>query len=570
MRLRKKKGGLTVHAIAGNYVVLLGFDVTASKRKGLLGFSIYRRDHTEDEGYWLKGFRTFEETDPMPAPGSLVSTHEHPIQGFSWGDYTAKPDHKYTYRVVARYGKPKMLHEGPEVSVTVETMSVDRGEYAIFFNRGVAGSQAYARRFDDVAPDKIKDPKKRAEAFAWLSRGLEEAILAFIGQARTKRHALRAAVYEFSHAPVLEAFAKAAKKADVKIVYDRRKAGPWKATEAAADKAGIRKLMIKRETNSAIAHNKFIIFLEDGKPKQVWSGSTNFTSGGIFGQSNVGHIIRDEALAQKYLDYWTRLSADPDFKVIRPANVAATPVPAGAPPAKSITPIFSPRSDLEALEWYAERMAAAKSFVGFTAAFGISKTLVPTLLEPKDYLRFIMVENEGSKKAAKQKPGEPKPTSQYEDYLAIQKVRNNKIAKGSILRSQDAAVGGDLHRWLAESLTGLNTHVKYLHTKYLILDALSKRPTIISGSANFSGPSTDKNDENMVVIQDNTDVADVFLGEFMRLFNHFYFRQIADMHSAMAAGKKPDDSPYLETDDSWTDRYFDKNSVKLLERKMLA
>ena len=112
MRVRTRKSGVSVQAIAGTHVVLLGLDVTKNKRKGLLGFALHREDHTENEAYWLKGFRTFEATDPTPAPGALVSTLEHPIQAFSWGDYTAKPNHKYTYTAVPMYGKPKNLKEG--------------------------------------------------------------------------------------------------------------------------------------------------------------------------------------------------------------------------------------------------------------------------------------------------------------------------------------------------------------------------------------------------------------------------------------------------------------------------
>jgi phosphatidylserine/phosphatidylglycerophosphate/cardiolipin synthase-like enzyme len=571
MRKRKKNSGVSVNAISGTHVVFLGFDTTPARRKSLMGFAIHRTDHTEHERYWLKGFRTFEATLPNPDPGTLVSTLEHPIQGYSWGDYTAKPDHEYTYKVVPLYGAPKNLEEGPAVSVTIETMSEDLGKQAIIFNRGVAGSQAYAREFGNVPPDKIKDLELRKAAYAWLSRGLEEAILKFIGQARNKDYGLRASVYEFSYAPVLDAFAKAHKnKADVKIVYDRRKKGPFIATERAAKTAGITGLMIRRETNSAISHNKFIVLLHKGKPIQVWTGSTNFTAGGIFGQSNVGHIIRDAKIAQQYLDYWTRLSADPEFKELRPANVAATPDPSGAPKKGSLTPLFSPRTDLKALQWYAERMDVARQFAGFTAAFGISATLQPVLLKKKDYLRFIMVENEGSKKVPKANPDNPNPKSQFQVFNAIRKIRNNRIAVGSIVKKHDDAVGSELHRWLNESLTGLNVHVKYLHTKYMFLDAMTSNPTVISGSANFSAASTTKNDENMVVIQGDTDVTDIFLGEFMRLFNHFQFRQYAGLHKALTRGERMDESPYLRTDDRWTDRFFDPGSVKFLERKMFA
>ncbi len=143
-------------------------------------------------------------------------------------------------------------------------------------------------------------------------------------------------------------------------------------------------------------------------------------------------------VARQYLDYWTRLSGDPEFKEIRPANVAATPDPAGLP-APGITPLFSPRTGLGALEWYAERMGAAGQFVGFTAAFGISSTLAPRLLEERPFLRFILVESEGNRTVPKAKPGEPPPKSQFQTFQEIEAVRNNRIAKGAILAGRKAA-----------------------------------------------------------------------------------------------------------------------------------
>lgn len=571
MRKRATKDGVTLNAISGTNVVFLGFDVDEHARKGLLGFAVHRTDNTESEQYWLQSFRTFEATLPNPPEGSLVSTNEHPVQAFSWGDYTAKPEHDYVYRLVPKYGTPTNMTDGPAVEVAIATGSEDLGEQAIFFNRGVAGSQAYARKFGNIAPDKIADPAKKAQAFKWLSRGLEEAMLGFIGQAKSADFALRAAVYEFSYPPALEALAKASQTSDVKIIYDRRTKGPFVESEQAIAQAGIGSLMIPRKVGSAISHNKFIVLLYKGKPVQVWTGSTNFTAAGIFGQSNVGHIVRNEEIAQAYLDYWTRLSADPSIKDLAQANSALLPNPAGSPPKGSLSAIFSPRADLGVLQWYGERMGAATQSLGFTAAFGISSEFAPTLLQAKPYLRYIMAESEGNKTRAKPSPANPNPKSQFEVFQDIVKVANNRTAVGSILaKSADDAVGTDLHRWLAEQLTGLNTHVKYLHTKYMFVDAMTDNPTVISGSANFSGASTTSNDENMVIVQGDTEVTDIFLGEFMRLFNHFYFRQTVAKQKPKADGTLSDASFYLAPDDSWTARYFDPQSGKFLERKLFA
>ena len=527
MRKKAKSGPLSIHAIAGTYVVLLGIDMEEEASRGVLGFAIERTDHTEDERYWLKGLKTFEETDPG-VPGLLVSTLEHPFQSFLWGDYTAKTRHSYTYRVVAMRGKPKKLEQGEEVEIRVETEDDAVGTHAIYFNRGVAGSQAYARKFHNKPPDKVAD----REAWKWLSRGLEEALLDFISQADGERYALRGALYEFQYLPVLEAFRDAHRRgADVKIVFDAKPTAdsPNEKNRAAIAEARIKGLTLPREANpSFIAHNKFVVLLEDGQPRQVWTGSTNITDGGIFGHSNVGHLVRDEAVAAKYLSYWEELSGNPEARNLRPLVEEATPVPDGAPEPDRTTVVFSPRSSLEALEWYAARMDAAESAVFLTAAFGISEPIEQVFEEDKDYLRYVLLERKD------------------EDMEVLFRDPDNRFALG--------ATYGDttLGNLLAERLTGLNTKVFYVHTKYVLIDPLSDDPLVITGSANFSEPSTKENDENMLVIRRDTRVADVYLGEFMRLFNHFFARNlVSDQEDPASSGQT-----YLSPDDSWRVGHF--------------
>jgi phosphatidylserine/phosphatidylglycerophosphate/cardiolipin synthase-like enzyme len=192
-------------------------------------------------------------------------------------------------------------------------------------------------------------------------------------------------------------------------------------------------------------------------------------------------------------------------------------------------------------------------------------------MKEKDFLRFIMVEDEGTKKAAKATPANPNPQSQFDIFTAISQVPGNRTAVGTILSGgKDDADGSELHHWLAEKLTGLNSHVKYLHTKYLFVDAMTDNPTVISGSANFSAASTTSNDENMVIVQGNKDVADIFLGEFMRLFDHFFARQMIQKLQPKPGGSIADKSFYLAGDDSWTAGFFDPASRKFMERKLFA
>jgi hypothetical protein len=115
------------------------------------------------------------------------------VQGFTWSDFTAKLGHDYTYRVVALKGKPTALREDADVSVEVATEVESNGTQAVWFNRGAAASQEYARRFGNRRPEDVGPP-----AFAWLSRGLWEALRDFIGRAQGPEFGLRVAAYEFN------------------------------------------------------------------------------------------------------------------------------------------------------------------------------------------------------------------------------------------------------------------------------------------------------------------------------------------------------------------------------------
>ena len=180
MRSIGEDHGLKVKAIAGSYVVLLGWDMDAARIRtdGVLGFSISRKRHEDGEVIWLLGMKTFASVNANPDQGTLVSSFLHPFQTFQWADYTASPDKTYTYTVVARTGAPGNLSNGPSVSLEVTTERVDLGKHAVFFNRGAVASQEYARRFQNKKPEEWGQ-----EAYDWLSRGLIESLEAFIKQA---------------------------------------------------------------------------------------------------------------------------------------------------------------------------------------------------------------------------------------------------------------------------------------------------------------------------------------------------------------------------------------------------
>lgn len=539
MRQRKRQGGLTVNAVAGTYVVFFGLDLAAGKRPGCRGFAFKRFDHSEGDTIWLRGLKTFEQTEPHPAPGETFSTLHQPIQGFQWADYSAKPGTTYTYTVVALYGDPADLKQGIAVDVEISTEPEVGAVHSAFFNRGSVATQEYARRFRNEPPN-VAGPG----AYEWLSRGLLEAFVAFLGRAGPGWE-VHGACYEFQWPAALAAVRAAHQRgAKVHVIFDDM--GPGPLNEAAIKAAQIRSLCSGR-VKGKLMHDKFFVLSEQGTPKAVWTGSTNLTENGIFGHANVGHIVEDAAVAQAFRDDWDRLAADPPVAAAyRRANEQASPAPP-KPWNALTTAVFSPRgAELDALEWYADIAGSAKQGLFMTFAFGMNPMFRDVYAKDDDVLRMALMEKEW---------GNPK-TRQAETQAIqqLRKRRNVVVAVGNRI------VTNSFDRWLAElQQIDPDVHVYWVHTKFMLVDPLGPRPVVVTGSANFSKASTDTNDENMVVIRGDTRIADIYFGEYLRLYTHYAFREAVKISMEKKQAGTPEQwtPQFLVDDDSWMAPYFD-------------
>ena len=566
MRQLVKGDVLAARAIGGLHVVTLAWDFVEgqdAKREGLLGFAVERSELKKDEvieRYFLRGIKRFKFKDEGLAPGTPMPTSEHPIQSFQWGDYTAKPDTTYRYKVVPVYGKPKLIELDEASATTVEIVTeAEQGRaggdgqttHDIYFNRGVAGSQAYARKFGKTKPDETKPD---SDQMKWLSRGLFEALTGFIGRVSghdASDYKLRAMLYEFRYLPVGNAFSAARKAgADVAIRYE---AQSYKdENEAMIAKAGIKGICKPQKSRAGIRHNKFIVLIHKDKPVAVWTGSTNISAGGIFGHSNVGHAIWDAGLAQRYLDYWEKL-ADPDVtrKPLVESNLEVEPTPAhnSAPPPDRILTLFSPRDDketLETLHWYADLMGSAQQILCMTFAFNLDAVFSEVLERAGKTLQYAVFDK----------------NLETEVETRIDQAKNTVIAVGAKLEE------GDMENFIGEDLTGFNKN-QYIHDKFMLVDPLGDAPIVATGTANFSGPSQYANDENMVVIRGNTRVADIYFGEFMRIFDHLYSRYI--VAKMKKAGTSDPDVGFLKEDaKEWVPQHFKKGRKELRRRYFMG
>ena len=186
-----------------------------------------------------------------------------------------------------------------------------------------------------------------------------------------------------------------------------------------------------------------------------------------------------------------------------------------------------------------------------TFAFGMNKIFRDVYENSTAPMRLALMEK-------KTRPMEEGPEKDAEEKFIddLRRKKENVFAIGDFIRTNE------FDGWVKERLTGLNTNVRYIHNKFMLVDPLSNDPIVIAGSANFSAASTEDNDENMLVIRGNKRVADIYLGEFMRLFSHFSFRESLKW-------RKPDEPPKpLSTDDWWADNFG--NTPRSSRRKFFA
>ncbi len=580
--------GYKIYAVSGTNTISFAIDFRNADTKGLLGFGVKRFQHISGKPAIekeMEGYKVFKDTVKNAGKQTKVSTMDFPVQSFYWDDFTCAPGASFTYYFYPIKGSPEQLDRTlMPIAIDISTETLFGKKHNVFFNRGVASSQAYNRKFHNLRPDLIKDPTLQQKAYSWLSRDLDIAILKFVNQAQAG-DTLLGCFYEFHFKPVLEAFKAALDRGvKVKLIIDcKNNASINKETGEESDsfprlvnlkaleqakiplKIDDEQIVFQRCSNkNNIQHNKFIVlnYTNQNKKSEVWTGSTNISSSGFRGQTNVGHWIKDHDTAKKFELYWELLSQDPgkadhddaatgktnmnklrrDVETLHPNFEFSEwdDIPDG------ITPVFSPRTTPKVLKSYAKMFSSAENFSCITLAFGINKVFKDLIKDNSEInqLSFMLLEKQDVKKEGSKDP-----------FVYVGARQNVYSAWGSYIKDPIY----DFVREVSARDLKLSKHVAFIHSKFLLVDPLGPNPVIVTGSANFSDASTNSNDENMIIIKGDRRTADIYFTEFNRLFNHYYFRAVYNNAKKIKKGvvdkKVEENSLFLSPNDEWLTKY---------------
>ncbi|MFW9078589.1 phospholipase D-like domain-containing protein [Pseudomonas sp. P2757] len=533
-----------VKAYAGTNGVLLAMDLAEPRRKGLLGFAIEKQQGAKP---WLFLFNSLTfpgkaHTFPQfhATPSDLA-----PLQKFRWADYAVNPGMTIHYRVHLAYGTPDAPQLGESLELTISSDDGYPANQSVIFNRAVAASQAFQRKFPDLDAQISANKNMPIEAWPdaarqWLENGLLGRLQGFIERAVDGQWALDIAIYEYQLQAIVDTVNAAFERGvQVRVLYHAK----LDDEDTLINEASLAQLPAASKRGRVthnIFHNKFIVlsrFDAEGQrqPQAVLCGSTNFTANGVYRQANVVHVLDDAAVGASYLQTFEQIWAKPDdIGATRDWITASNPMD----PAQPLFVGFSPRTGGGDLREFVEIIEAAKKDLLFVTAFSLPDAILNALLgQPHDDILRYGLQNTVSR------------------ITGFHADRTAEFAATALLNT-------GLEGWLRENMKGQKGNL-LVHTKAVVTDFTTDAPTIISGSHNLSASASNGNDENYLIIRGDTDLADRYGLELLRFYEHYRFRYFAKKLALKQV------SP-LALDDRWTNDYFTEGDLRKLSRLRFA
>lgn len=491
-----------------------------------------------------------------PKSGDHRPSREWPFQRFNWTDHVADVGNKVRYRVTAMIdtGNGRPYSKGPRSAWTKwMTLAADAGgNFSCYFNRGLVLSQFVARYLKEkkLSPRKFKDQLQKSvdpKFRGFLEGDLGARLTNVLRDAKNKEGQLHAALYELGDEKLENAIIALGSKLHLILANGSDRVDGNARARKHLNDAGF--ITIDRMLKSqGLGHNKFLVLSGANGPRAVWTGSTNWSTTGLCTQINNALLIEDRRVAQHYRKQWSALESASPPKLD----------PAGFPK-KLVATNDKPHS-------FAIGRAKAEIWFTRTSNGGDMKALRNIIASARDSILFLMFTpgKAGLHTLAAQRANEKQMYVRgVVSNLGTTKADNNKnVLEINVISSeqhfkpdyytvvQPQSVEVALGPWIAEVtrkdfLSQIGHAI--VHSKVLVIDALSQEPIVVTGSHNFSAPASEKNDENLVIVRGHKQLSIAYATHVMSVYQHYRYRSY--VREMLAQGKKP--WSYLDDNDYW-------------------
>jgi phosphatidylserine/phosphatidylglycerophosphate/cardiolipin synthase-like enzyme len=535
------------------------------------------------EGY-LHGFVGFSDSDKLDpnAPWKF------PLQRYMWWDYGVTPGNEVQYSVIPVCGPDKdhLTLSLPNASAQTLPMTITgqaSAHVSSFFNKGIVSSQWVSRALAALgANPKLNDliskpgnPLRNA-----LSGLLRPQLLQLLDDVKKNGGEIYAALYELNDPELIPELEALGKKCHLILANGAFK--PPTNDENKDVRAKLRSIVDLHDRlvpQGHFAHNKFVVVCDSaGKPQRVLSGSTNWTMTGLCTQANNGIIVDDPPLAAFFLKEWNLLkdagNAYPASLMQANSKVNSFNVDGGA-----ITQWFAPTDKGEDLDYARQLINGGQQGILFLF-------FNPGAFEPEDKPgQWTLLQNV----LARHQQGAPN----YNPALYIHGVVNQEIvglttessakpSKHAALDPTNAspvklygngsaaplpvpyesmvpkAIKDAFHAWGSEVMNQ-GVHV---HSKVVVIDPFGKKPVVITGSHNLGYKASTKNDDNMMIVEDNAPLAAAYAVNIIAIYQSYRWNTYVDAHA-----KDPQVWHGPQDNATWQDSYLKADGADLAEIK---
>jgi phosphatidylserine/phosphatidylglycerophosphate/cardiolipin synthase-like enzyme len=435
------------------------------------------------------------------------------------------------------YGSPTQPDLDESLEIVVTTDDGKPKGHRVFFNRAVAASQSFGRKFPELDDLLSANKNMTIEDWPdapreWLENGILDCILQFINRAKDENWALDVAIYEYELKAIVSSI-NAAHQRGVKVrVLFHGKIGDPQTDQNVASLKRIPATKKRARVTSKIFHDKFIVLSKinaagDRKPQAVLCGSTNFTENGVYRQANVVHHTDDRVIAARYLDLFEVIWGAPaDVPFARKWINDNNPMDQS----EKLFAGFSPRSARADLDEFINIINAADRDLLFATAFKLPEDILDALLgADNDPVLRYGIQNTASR---------------------ITGFHADRTAEFTA----PALLSKGLEGWVKEGLRGQKGNL-LVHTKAIVVNFTTENPVVISGSHNLSASASSGNDENYLIMRGDTDLADRYGLEILRFYEHYRFRYYAKQLKLKKV--RP-----LAVNESWANNYYKPGHLK--------
>jgi phosphatidylserine/phosphatidylglycerophosphate/cardiolipin synthase-like enzyme len=492
-----------------------------------------------------------------PDPNKPESSDASPIRRYSWCDHQPNKGDKVSYQVapVIQTGtaapKPDEQQASPFTDEVELTGQVSKS-FECYFNRGLVISQFMSHYLKgDLSSKSLSDFKnslndeQENKIRLFLGGDLRQRLLDMLDATNQNGGHIFLAIFELSDEILLGKLTALGKRAHVVLSNgahksrddDENKAGRATLKEAGCD------VHDRMMASGCLGHNKFVVVCDSQqKPTAALTGSTNWSPTGICTQINNIVLIDDPGVAQIFLDQWNRLR---DAGNDTPKDLVAAN--SQVKPAKTST------ASLDV--WFTKSSAGQEMAAANKLIAGAQQGIIFLMFQPGgSSMLDAIVNQQATNKNLFVKGVISTADSKQLDKAQVTLVQRagKQVQQFRIVQPQGLHGVGN---WAAEVMRGQFLHqigFAIVHSKVIVIDPDGKLPIVITGSHNFSASASQKNDENMVIIQGDSALAKAYAVEVQSVFDHYNFRAVAK--SMQEEGKNVVD--VMKDPKSWQQNWF--------------